>query len=170
MKIKNRWIIFSIVVSLYFLSYFYRVSTAIISPDLIKEFKIDAESLGFLSSIYFYTFALAQFPLGPGLDRIGPRKIMTILGIVAAIGSIIFGTGKNFTFSVIGRGLIGLGVSVAYMGTLKILANWFKINEFGIMSALAMAIGNVGAIAATTPLAYAVSELGWRLTFILLEY
>ena len=87
--IKNKWLIFSIVVSLYFLSYFYRVSTAIISPDLIKEFKIGAESLGFLSSIYFYTFALAQFPLGPSLDRIGPRKMITILGIVAAIGTII---------------------------------------------------------------------------------
>ena len=166
--IKNKWFIFAIVVSLYFLSYFYRVSTAIISPDLIKEFKIDAESLGFLSSIYFYTFALAQFPLGPGLDRIGPRKIMTILGIVAAIGAIVFGIGNSYTFAVIGRGLIGLGVSVAYMGTLKILANWFKVNEFGMMSALAMAIGNAGAIAATTPLAYAVSIFGWRLTFILI--
>jgi sugar phosphate permease len=79
MQIINKWIIFVIVVSLYFLSYFYRVSTAIISPDLVREFKIGAEKLGFLSSIYFYTFALAQFPLGPMLDRIGPRKVMTVL-------------------------------------------------------------------------------------------
>jgi sugar phosphate permease len=166
--IKNKWLIFAIVVSLYFLSYFYRVSTAIISPDLVKEFKIGAESLGFLSSIYFYTFALAQFPLGPALDRIGPRKMMTILGIVAAIGAIIFAAGSSFTYAVMGRGLIGLGVSVAYMGTLKILANWFETDEFAMMSALAMAIGNAGAIAATTPLAYTVSFIGWRMTFALI--
>ena len=168
MQIINKWIIFVIVVSLYFLSYFYRVSTAIISPDLVREFKIGAEKLGFLSSIYFYTFALAQFPLGPMLDRIGPRKVMTVLGTLAAVGALIFSLGNNFSYAIIGRGLIGLGVSVAYMGTLKILANWFEINEFAMMSALAMAIGNTGAIAATTPLAYTVSLIGWRMTFAII--
>ncbi len=163
--VNNKWFVFSIVVSLYFLSYFYRVSTAIISPDLTKEFNIGAEQLGLLSSIYFYTFAIAQFPLGPSLDRIGPRKIMTFLGTVAAIGAILFAIGKTFEIALIGRGLIGLGVSVAYMGTLKILSNWFEINEFGMMSALAMAIGNAGAIVATTPLAFAVDIWGWRITF-----
>ncbi len=165
---KNKWAIFSFVISLYFLSYFYRVSTAIISPDLVKEFKIGAEKLGFLSSIYFYTFALAQFPLGPLLDRVGPRKVMTILGSVAAIGALIFATGNNFSYAVIGRGFIGLGVSVAYMGTLKILANWFEFDEFAMMSALAMAIGNAGAIVATAPLAYVVSFIGWRMTFAII--
>ena len=90
---------------------------------------------------------------------------MTYLGVIAAIGAILFAIGKNFEVALIGRGLIGLGVSVAYMGTLKILANWFDINEFGMMSALAMAIGNAGAIVATTPLAYTVDILGWRVTF-----
>ena len=166
--VRSKWTMFIIVVSLYFLSYFYRVSTAIISPDLIREFKINAEQLGLLSSIYFYTFALAQFPLGPLLDRVGPRKVMTILGLVAAIGALIFAFGSSFLFSIIGRGLIGLGVSVAYMGTLKILANWFEIDEFAMMSALAMAIGNAGAIVATSPLAYAVSLIGWRMTFAII--
>ncbi len=164
--LHNKWFIFSIVITLYFLSYFYRVSTAIISPDLMREFNIGAEKLGLLSSIYFYTFALAQFPLGPLLDRVGPRKVITSLGLIAAVGALIFAIGSSYNYSIIGRGLIGLGVSVAYMGTLKIVANWYRADEFGMMSATAMAIGNVGAIVATTPLALTVALIGWRMTFV----
>ncbi|MBN2233184.1 MAG: MFS transporter [Deltaproteobacteria bacterium] len=164
----GRWGVFAIVISLYFLSYFFRCSTAVIAPDLGRDFGIGPEALGLLSSMYFYPFALAQFPLGPALDRVGPRTVGCVMGLLAAAGAMIFAIAPTFPLALLGRGLIGLGVSVAYMGTLKIIAHWFERDEFAMMSALAMAIGNIGALTATAPLALAAGLMGWRATFVVL--
>lgn len=167
---SSKWFAFAVVISLYFNSYLYRVSTAVIAPSLVEEFHIGPKDLALLSSMYFYTFALAQFPLGPALDRLGPRIMCFSLGIVAAIGAMVFAGASTFMAAVAGRALIGVGVSVAFMGTLKVLANWFRANEFATMSALAMGIGNIGALSATFPLALAMGWLGWRVTFLILSF
>jgi len=159
---------FFISVSMYFLSYFYRVSTAVVAHDLMSSFRIGAEQLGLLSSAYFYTFALSQFPIGPMLDRVGPRITVSTLGVVMACGSFIFAIGNSFVSCVIGRALIGLGASVACMGTFKILSNWFRPNEFGVLAAVTMALGNIGAMTATTPLALLIGWLGWQQSFMIM--
>ncbi|MFH0845763.1 MAG: MFS transporter [Pseudomonadota bacterium] len=166
---SSKWLAFGVVISLYFTSYLYRVSTAVIAPNLVEEFNIGPKDLALLSSMYFYTFALAQFPLGPALDRLGPRIMCFSLGIVAAVGAMVFAWAPTFMAAVAGRALIGLGVSVAFMGTLKVLANWFRVNEFATMSALGMGIGNVGALSATFPLALMTGWIGWRMTFLILS-
>src|SRR4030042_1567356 len=71
------FLIFSILSALYILSMFYRVSNAIIAPNLIQDLGLDAETLGIPRGSFFYSFALLQIPMGPMLDRIGPRIIIT---------------------------------------------------------------------------------------------
>ena len=57
----------------YFVTYIYRSVNAVIGPDLVREFGLSAGSLGLLSGIYFFAFAVFQLPLGVLLDRYGPR-------------------------------------------------------------------------------------------------
>jgi sugar phosphate permease len=151
---------------MYFLSYFYRVSPAIVAPELMAAFDLEVYQLGLLSSVYFYTFASAQFAIGPMLDRLGPRLVMSIFCTFMTFGAFLFAASNSFPVSLGGRALIGLGSSVAYMGTLKILANWFRPNEFAMMAAIAMALGNIGAMTAATPLALLVGWCGWRKGFM----
>ncbi|UOD33868.1 MFS transporter [Deferribacteraceae bacterium V6Fe1] len=159
---KNRYLILLTFLSMYFMSYFFRVSTAVIAPDLINDFKISPKELGLLSSAYFYTFAAAQFFIGPLLDKKGPRIVVFLFGLIASLGAFIFALGQSFTVSLLGRALIGLGVSCAYMGTLKIISIWFEPSKFATLSSTAMAFGNIGALSAAAPLAYLTSIFGWR--------
>ena len=70
-------LIFFTLSALFTLSMFYRVANAVIAPSLIHDLGLNAESLGILGGAFFYSFALFQIPMGPMLDRIGPRVIMT---------------------------------------------------------------------------------------------
>ncbi|MCX8084235.1 MAG: MFS transporter [Calditerrivibrio sp.] len=167
---KNRFFMFFVIISMYYLSYFYRVSTAVISPDLMRDFAITAEALGLLSGFYFYTFAAAQFPLGPILDKYGPRRTVVFFSIFTIVGSLMFALSPTYMYAVIGRALIGLGVSCAYMATLKFLSIWFSRDQFGTMSAFSMAIGNIGALTATVPLAILSNSIGWRNSFVLITF
>jgi len=91
------FLIFSILSALYILSMFYRVSNAIIAPNLIQDLGLDAETLGILGGSFFYSFALLQIPMGPMLDRIGPRIIITAFTLVGTIGAFLFACGQSFT-------------------------------------------------------------------------
>src|SRR6266849_4876301 len=70
----------------YYLSYFYRYVNAVIARDLVGDFGLAPGDLGWLTSAYFLSFALAQIPLGVALDRFGPRRCVAALMCVAAAG------------------------------------------------------------------------------------
>ena len=83
---KYRWILLLTLALVYFFVYFHRVSSAVISKDLLHEFGVSALSLGLLSSMYFYSYSLFQIPVGIFSDTIGPRKTIAFLTIFSAIG------------------------------------------------------------------------------------
>ena len=91
-----------------------------LAPYLNEDLGINAEQLGLITSVYFLTFALFQLPLGILLDKYGARKVQTVLFIIASIGATTFALGNDVFQLTIGRGLIGLGVSGALMGALKL--------------------------------------------------
>ena len=67
----RRWAIFFLATALFVISQFYRMSVAVISPDLIKDLSLDTRGLSLATSAFFYAFAVTQIPIGICLDRIG---------------------------------------------------------------------------------------------------
>ena len=166
--LSRRWVIFTIASSSFVLSQFYRVSVAVISPNLISDLGLDTSGLSLISAAFFYAFALMQIPVALYLDSIGPRISMTILTLVAVAGSLIFATGESLSMMVIGRVLMGIGMACNLMGTLKLITLWFGPLRFGTLSAMVLSFGTLGNILATTPLVLVVTIIGWRTTFLIL--
>lgn len=163
----HRWIIFIITSSLFVISQFYRASNAVLAPLLIRDLSINTEELGLMSASFFYAFALTQIPLGILLDRVGPRRTMTVLSLVAVLGAVIFAWAESFSAGVIGRVLLGIGMACNLMGTLKLLTTWFGPATFATLSGIVISIGTLGNMVATTPLVLLVQRMGWRMAFTL---
>ncbi len=161
----RRWTIFWICAALFIMSMFYRASTAIIARELTIDLDLSPKELGLLGSSFFYAFALIQLPLGLLLDRAGARITMVALNILGVLGAILMANGDNMADGVIGRILMGLGMAANFMGPLKLFTYWFSLKKFAIVSGLLVSIGSLGSMAATSPLAFLVEELGWRDTF-----
>lgn len=164
----HRWMVFAGVASVYFLAYFHRVSTSVVAPDLIDVFQTNATALGIMSSMYFYAYALGQPLVGYLTDRLGPRRVIGFWTLLAAFGCVLFGIAPSITWAAIGRGLIGFGVGGVYVPAVKAFAQWFRQREFTTMIGVLIAIGNVGAMVATTPLAWTSNTWGWRTSFFLI--
>ncbi len=150
----------------YFLSYLYRVVNAVIAPDLIAETGIGPSALGMLTAIYFITFASFQLPLGVLLDRFGPRKVEAVLLLFASLGAFIFACADHLAGLVLGRALIGLGVSACLMAAFKAYTLWFPKEKWPLINGLQMAAGGLGALAATSPVEAALQITDWRGVFI----
>lgn len=166
MPLTQRWKIFIALALTFVIGIFFRVSMAVISMDLARDLQLNAAQLGIISGVFFYVFAFAQIPLGPVLDRFGGRWTMTALGVVTASGSLVFALATDYYSAAAGRVILGLGTASVLMGSLKILTGWFNAKEFAKISGFLVAIGNLGSIAATLPLASAIKNIGWRSTFI----
>jgi sugar phosphate permease len=157
-----RWKIFSVLAFLYVMALFFRVSMAVVARDITADFNLSATQLGTLSSIFFIVYALAQIPLGILLDRFGGKIVVCVLGVMTTAGIILFALAPGYHVALAGRVLLGIGTSCVLMGSLKIFTNWFTQQEFAIIAGFIMAIGNLGNLFATAPLAAAVSSFGWR--------
>ncbi|MGM0382817.1 MAG: MFS transporter [Thermodesulfobacteriota bacterium] len=164
----HRWVVFGVISSMYFLVFFHRVSTSVIAPDLLHTFKTNATALGFMSSMYFYLYALEQPLVGHFSDVLGPRRVVGFWSLVAALGCVLFGLAPSIGWAAVGRGLIGFGVGGVYVPAMKAFTQWFREKEFATMMGLFLASGNLGAIVATTPLAWISNVWGWKSSFLII--
>ena len=163
--LSYRWIILIILLIAYFFVYFHRTSTAVVGTEIVSAV---GGSVALLGSAYFYSYMLMQIPSGLMADRYGVRSLVSVFLLIAALGAFLIGLGESWNTVLIGRVLIGLGLGAIYIPMLKVLAVWFKKNEFASLNGIILAVGNAGAIASATPLAILSDAIGWQDVFIFL--
>ncbi|MFN3885135.1 MAG: MFS transporter [Rhodocyclaceae bacterium] len=163
---RLRLIALAVVVAAYVLSFFQRFAPAGIAPDLAASFQTSAASLGVLAATYFYVYTVMQVPTGILVDTLGPRRILLIGGLVAGGGSLLFGLAQSLDGALVGRTLVGLGVSVVFIAMLKFIAVWFEERRFASVVGASMLIGNFGSVLAGSPLSWLAQQFGWRSAFV----
>jgi len=152
----------------YFLSYLYRSVNAVIAPNLTAELGLTPAGLGLLTSAYFFSFALMQLPLGILMDRFGPRRVQAAFLLFAAAGAAVFGTGRSEEALLAGRALIGVGVAGGLMTSFKAIVLWFPAHRWPLINGCFMAMGGLGALAATQPIEWVLQWTDWRGLFLIL--
>lgn len=165
---RQRRLIFAVLALMYILVYFYRVSLAVVAQDIARELQLSPRQLGTLSGILFFVYALVQLPLGPMIDRLGSRLVIAGCGALTTAGGLLFSQAENLATAMAARIMIGIGTAAVLMGTFTVFGHWYTRQEFGRMSGLMVAVGNVGNICGTAPLALAVAAIGWRGSFLVI--
>ncbi len=162
---RHRWAIFLTLLVGYFLVYFHRMSVSVVGSDIIEEV---GGTIGTLSSAYFWTYTIMQIPCGLLTDRFGPRLACSTFLVLASVGSFITFAGDEFWMMVLGKVMIAAGMAVVYVPLMKLVSVWFPKGDFAMLSGVVIAVGNVGAIAASGPLSLIADALGWRDVFLIL--
>ena len=146
-------------------SQFFRVSNAVIAPELMRTLSISSEAMGVITGAYFLAFGIMQIPTGMLLDRFGPRRTMSGLFVIAACGSAVFAMAEGAIGLAVARALIGIGCAAGLMGILVTIARWYPPERFARLSSTVYVVGGAGVLFATTPLAAAADTIGWRGAF-----
>jgi MFS family permease len=153
-------------ISIYIVSQFLRNSIGVIAPNLAADLGLSAAQIGLLSSIFFFSFAAVQIPLGMALDRFGPRRCLLVCAVIIMAGIAVFAYARTPGELIFGRMLLGIGASSAFMAPLAIYARRFPPQQFASLTGLQIGIGTFGALIATAPLAFATAAVGWRMSFL----
>jgi len=164
--LRYRWLIFWILAFSYILVYFHRLCPAVVAVDMMRDLHSGGALLGLLGSAYFYPYALMQLPAGLLSDSWGPRRTIALFFVIACAGSLLLGLAPSLFWAIVGRTLVGLGVSMLFVPTMKVLAEWFRVREFATMTGILMAMGGLGSLTAASPLALLSTWVGWRFSFV----
>ncbi len=160
-----RWLVFAVLAAAYCLVYFHRQSLSVVAGELQKDFHASAGVIGLLGSVYFYCYAFMQIPSGLLSDSVGPRKTVAISLLLATAGSLLFSFAPNVPVAIVARAMVGLGVSMVFIPTMKVLSQWFRAREFAHMGGLFQAAGGIGVLAGTWLLGWLATQWGWRASF-----
>lgn len=169
--LSYRWIIFIVLAIAYFFVYFHRTTGGAISGMMEDAFQVGSASVALLASAYLYAYTLMQLPSGILTDKFGPRKAASVFIILLALGSVLCAVAEpmnNFNVMIAGKFVIGIGAAVIYIPIMKVLAVWYKKDEFASMSGILLLVGNVGGIAAATPMVIMMENLGIDGTYYVL--
>lgn len=153
---------FPLLLFAYLFSQFFRSFLTIVAGDLTRELGFGPAELGWLGSAWFIAFALAQFPVGYLLDTAGPRRTMGGLMLAGVAGAILFALSGTLALSLLGMALIGIGCSPMLMASLYIFGRTERPERFATLSSALVGLGNLGNLAAATPLAWSAQTFGWR--------
>ncbi len=151
----------------YVLSQFYRAFLAVLGAVLARDIGTGPEDLAFASGLWFLAFAGAQLPIGWALDRIGPRRTSSVMLLIGgAGGALVFGIAQGPGQVNLAMLMIGAGCAPVLMSAYYILARQGSPAQFATMAALLLAIGSLGNLGASWPMAWAVEAIGWRASMI----
>ena len=166
---RFQWVrasIYIILILAYMSVYFHRMAPGVVSAELMLSFQTSAAALGSLAAMYYYIYTVMQIPAGVLADTLGNRISVTVGNLVAGIGSIVFATAETLEIASIGRFMVGLGVSVIFVGLMKNNTVWFRERIYGLISGFTILMGNLGSVLAAKPLSALLNIWSWREIFI----
>ena len=84
-----RWRIFLIVALGSFVSYVLRSNLSIAAPTMIADLALSEIQWGYVMAAFPLGYALLQFPGGMMGDRFGPRRALTVIGVLWAVLTVV---------------------------------------------------------------------------------
>ncbi|MFA5959961.1 MAG: MFS transporter [Tatlockia sp.] len=162
------WVVWGLGCIFYFYESLLQVSIGVMSTELMHDFSINSQTLGFLSGLFYYSYSPMQVPCGILMDRFGPNRILTIATTICALSTLMLGMTDSLFMAFATRLMVGFGAAFAVVGTMKLAANWFSADRFALLTGLLITIGMLGAIGAEAPLALLIEYIGWRSCMIIM--
>jgi predicted MFS family arabinose efflux permease len=123
--------------------------------------------IGTVMGAMFFASAVVQLPTGLLFDRIGAKRTLVAMGLVAVCGIVLFAVAEETWALVTGRFMIGLGHGGVITAVYLIAMGWAPPDRVAQATASLVGIGGgIGGVLATAPLELLLSEVGLTTTFL----
>lgn len=149
------------------LNYLDRQTLGILAPFLQKEMHFDNEALGWLFSVFYYSYTFSQIAVGPILDRANLRWAYGGAVVAWSLVAALPGWSTGLAGLLIFRLLLGVMESPNWPAALRIVARALPANERALGSGIFTSGTSVGALIAPGLVLGIASAFGWRWGFIL---
>jgi MFS transporter, ACS family, D-galactonate transporter len=149
-----------------FLNYVDRGAMGIAAPLMKSDLGLSEEAYGVAFSAFFWIYAPVQMFAGWLCDRFSVYKLMA-LGILLWAGStLLMGFAGGFASVLVLRIMLGIGESISFPGSSKIIAQHVPTERRGVANAAVAAGLALGPAAGTLAGGLILISWGWHAIFI----
>ncbi len=150
------------------LLYIDRVCITVAKDSIVKDLHLTDIQFGWALSVFSLGYALLQAPSGMLVDKIGARKVLTLIVSAWSILTAVTGLAFNFVSLLIVRFLFGAGEAGAFPAISSATFSWIPMKERGIVTGINFSGARVGAAFGLPLVAWLIDTLGWQQSFFAL--
>ena len=165
--VRHLWTLLALLALAMTINFFLRVNLPVAAPVLSQELNLSPESLGLLLSAFYWTYALCQIGTGWLIDRGDVRWIYAIAILIWSLAAIGIGVTSSYVVILGLLLLIGLGESVVYPASSRLVIAIFPETRRGLANSVIDVMGaRLGPTLGILCGGLLVAGIGWRPLFI----
>jgi MFS family permease len=163
----SRLVLFTICI-MYLIFYVDRVNISTAAPVMQKDLGLTATELGIAFSAFAYPYAFFQIAGGWLGDRMGPRLILFLCGVVVAASTAWTGMVGGLATLFMSRLMLGIGEGPAFPTATRALSNWMRPDQRAFAQGITHAFSRFGNAATPPLIAAIIVAFSWRMSFYVL--
>ncbi len=162
---RARYGVVAFAVTLAVITYIDRVCIAQAAPLIRQDLALSEKQMGWIMSIFYWTYGLFEVPWGRLADRIGAKKVLLRIVVVWSVFTAATGAAWNFGVLLATRALFGVGEAGCFPSLTRAFTTWLSSSERVRAQGLLWLSARWGG--AFTPLLamLLIDAVSWRLTF-----
>jgi MFS transporter, ACS family, glucarate transporter len=163
--VPYRFVVLAVAIVGFMQTHLHRMAFAPLIPTFVGDLGLSYTAAGTIQTAYFWTYTVAQVPVGVVADRWGSRRVMVVSMAVLAAGALAFAMSRTYSQSIAARMLVGLGAAAVWVPGMRLITEWFPAGERGRATGLMSAGGGFGGTLGLVLVPWAASAWGWRLAY-----
>lgn len=162
------YIVVAVAFIIVMLGYGTRYAFGIFFKPMLTEFGWTRAATAGAFSLSMMVYGLMGVVMGGLNDKIGPRIVLTLCGILTGLGYLLMSqVGSIWQFYLFYGVITGIGMSGYWVPTLSTVARWFTKRR-SMMTGIILAGTGVGTLVVSPVASRLVSAYDWRITFIIM--
>lgn len=166
---RRTWLVVSLLTGAYvFINYVDRGTLPTVENRVLDDLHLGMGSLGFVLGAFYFTYVPLMPFLGRLCDRIGALPVLAAGIVLWSVATMLTGLAGGFTTLLALRLALGVGESVAFPGTSKLLAQSVPPEKLGVANGIFNFGYLVGPAAGISLAGLIMVHYGWRPVFFIL--
>lgn len=149
-----------------FLNYVDRGAVGIAAPRMQGDLGLSDEAYGVVFSAFFWVYGPVQIVIGWLCDRFNVYRLTALGLLIWAVSTLLMGFAGGFVSLLVLRVMLGVGESISFPASSKIIAEQVPSDRRGLANAVVSIGIALGPAAGTLAGGLILANYGWRAIFV----
>lgn len=164
---KSKWVVMAFAFCATVINYLDRQTLSVLAPVLLVQYHISAESYSRIVSAFMLAYTISNGISGRVLDRLGSKAGYAATIALWSAAEMLHALARGAMSLGIFRFLLGVGEAGNYPAGVKLIAEWFPMEERSLAAGIFNSGASIGAILAPPLLAWIAMVAGISASFLI---
>jgi sugar phosphate permease len=164
-RTSYRWAVLFMIAMMALITFMDRTNISIAAPRMSKDFGLSKTQMGFVFSAFAWAYALGQLPGGWITDKLGSRKVLTIVVLFWSVMTMATAHALGFISLVVIRFIFGMGEAASWPAGTQAMQFWYPKSERGLVNGVTHSCGQFATSIVPLLGVAIMTAWGWRSIF-----